>query len=295
MSVALQDRLAGAVWGHLVGDAMGVPYEFKPSPPTVEWGHAGTWGQPPGTWSDDGALMLALLDSLLSVGFDPEDQARRSVRWFRNSEYAPGPRFDIGNATRAALARFEAGSAAGESGGVAEASNGNGSLMRILPVALLGRDLDSVHLADWARRASSVTHAHPRSRACCIAYCLLIQDALRGERPDLASALVATRRVADSTELAELDQIESFSTRSGDGYVVDCLWSAWDAFDGAPDYAATIERAIKYGNDTDTTAAVAGGLAGAWFGAAAIPPAWLTAMRGRPIADALVTRLVAVE
>ncbi|HEX9546834.1 MAG TPA: ADP-ribosylglycohydrolase family protein, partial [Acidimicrobiales bacterium] len=74
--IALPDRLAGGVWGHLVGDAMGVPYEFMPAVAIqrVEWGHRGTHGQPPGTWSDDGALMLALLDCLLSSGFDLEDQ-----------------------------------------------------------------------------------------------------------------------------------------------------------------------------------------------------------------------------
>src|SRR5260221_10416193 len=79
----IRDRLAGAVGRHLVGDAMGMPYEFLPPDAIgkVRWGHRGTHGQPPGTWSDDGGLMLALLDSLLSAGFDLEDQGRRALRW----------------------------------------------------------------------------------------------------------------------------------------------------------------------------------------------------------------------
>src|SRR5687768_15596387 len=82
-AVSLADRLAGGVMGHLVGDAVGVPYEFKPASAIgeVRFGATGPHGQPPGTWSDDGALMLALLDSLLSCGFDTTDQGRRAVEW----------------------------------------------------------------------------------------------------------------------------------------------------------------------------------------------------------------------
>ena len=92
--VSLGDRLAGAVWGHLVGDAQGVPHEFDMVDPH---------GQPPGTWSDDGALMLALLDSLISVGFDPEDQGRRALAWADAGAYTPDGdgMFDIGGATSA--------------------------------------------------------------------------------------------------------------------------------------------------------------------------------------------------
>ena len=95
--------MRGAVYGHLVGDAIGVPYEFSASDPNrvVEVRGHGAHNQPPGTWSDDGALMLALLDSLLSVGFDPEDQARRALAWWDAGAYTPDGDggFDIGNAT----------------------------------------------------------------------------------------------------------------------------------------------------------------------------------------------------
>jgi ADP-ribosylglycohydrolase len=117
-------RLAGAVWGHLVGDAVGVPYEFLlPSAiGEVRFGARGTHGQPPGTWSDDGALLLALLDSLLSVGFDPADQGRLFLAWQEQGAYTPdgdGP-FDIGNATSEALRRLQRGVAAEQAGHVGE-------------------------------------------------------------------------------------------------------------------------------------------------------------------------------
>src|SRR5688500_6527211 len=111
-AISLADRLAGAVMGHLVGDAVGVPYEFKLAAAIgeVRFGATGTHGQPPGTWSDDGALMLALLDSLLTCGFDTTDQGRRAVEWFRRGAYTPdGTVFDSGNATREAIAALERG------------------------------------------------------------------------------------------------------------------------------------------------------------------------------------------
>jgi len=118
----LASRLAGGVWGALVGDALGVPFEFR-SPDSLrsEWIRmvgGGTYGQPAGTWSDDGALTLALLDSLLSGGFDPADQARRYLAWYEDGTYTPdgdGP-FDVGGTTRVALERIRAGTAAESAG-----------------------------------------------------------------------------------------------------------------------------------------------------------------------------------
>src|SRR5688572_12046376 len=126
MVLTLADRLAGAVWGHLVGDAVGVPYEFQ-SPDrigTVEFRGGGFHGRPPGTWSDDGALMLATLDSLLrddatpESRFDTADQARRFLAWADEGAYTPDGegRFDIGNATSAGLAALRRGAPAEQAG-----------------------------------------------------------------------------------------------------------------------------------------------------------------------------------
>ena len=113
-----------------------MPYEFGPPVPAedVEFGRAGTHGQPPGTWSDDGAMLLALLDSLLTVGFDPADQGARYLAWADDGAYTPDGdgRFDIGNATSAALDRIRRGVPAEEAGGDAT-TLGNGSLMRTMP------------------------------------------------------------------------------------------------------------------------------------------------------------------
>ncbi len=179
-------RLVGGVWGHLVGDAVGVPYEFRDADQVgdVRWGETGTHDQPPGTWSDDGALMLALLDSLTAkgVGFDVEDQGRRALAWWRDGAYTPDGDgcFDIGGTTSMALRAIEDGTPAADAGPTDEWSCGNGSLMRILPVALVGRDLDAAALIDQACRASRVTHGHPRCQVACALYVLAARNLLRG-------------------------------------------------------------------------------------------------------------------
>src|SRR5688572_30358442 len=123
---SLADRLAGAVWGHLVGDAVGVPYEGEDARliREVRFGARGSHSQPPGTWSDDGALMLALLDSLLEKGFDTTDQASRALAWYRDGAYTPDHdgRFDVGGATATALRRFASGTVAEEAGPTDERS-----------------------------------------------------------------------------------------------------------------------------------------------------------------------------
>ena len=295
--ITLTDRLEGAVWGHLVGDALGVPYEFGPPRPaeSIRWGHAGTYGQPPGTWSDDGGLMLALLDSLLSSGFDLEDQARRALAWRDGPDYKPGGRFDIGGTTHSALSRFKAGAAAEAAGGDRESDNGNGSLMRILPLALVRRSTSDAELVSEAMRASSVTHAHPRSQLTCALYSLALRRLLNGDEPaqSISVASTALAQLVEPIQKHELGLVLHYSTRSGSGYVVDTFWSAWDAFSGAGDYAAAVTRAVAYGNDTDTTACVTGGLAGAYWGIEALPAEWRASMRGADIVDPLVARLTA--
>jgi len=325
--------LSGAVWGHLVGDAVGVPYEFRRPDQigAIEFGASGAHGQPPGTWSDDGALMLALLDSLLrqvapaghgagdapgreklpdsARQFDPQDQAARFVAWADLRNYTPDGDglFDIGGTTARALDRLRKGIPAGEAGPTERDSNGNGSLMRILPLALVGRDLEVARLVDWAHRASRITHGHAVSQAACALYVLAARELLHfwiepgaGDRRAALAAASSTLReqyesaggVEQSPLLAALDLIEGWTERHGRGYVVDSFWSAWDAFAGASSYRDAIERAVRYGHDTDTTACITGGLAGIYWGLEGIPREWLERMRGREIAEPLVARLI---
>ena len=283
---------------------MGVPYEFsKPEAiRSVDFRGYGSHHQPPGTWSDDGSLMLAQLDSLLVAGFDPADFGRRAVAWFRRHLYTPDGdgRFDIGTTTRVALEALESGAAPTSAGPADEGSCGNGSLMRILPLALVERDLPDEVLVDHAHQLSRVTHGNPRTQVACALYLLVARRLLGGSPRADALGWGRTRlheiyRSEGRAEslLAALDHLEAWPERAGRGRVWDSFWSAWDAFASAADYGETIERAIRYGNDTDTTAAIAGGLAGIRFGVGGIPGDWLAHMRGRDIVSPLVDGLVA--
>ena len=171
----MTDKIRAAVYRHLVGDAIGVPYEFSRHIESVELRGHGTHDQPPGTWSDDGALMLALLDSVLSVGFDPEDQGRRALAWADAAAYTPDGdgAFDIGGGTAGALSRIRAGVPAVNAGGTGDRDQGNGSLMRILAIALVDPPDDDAELVERAHLAGRVTHGHPNCQTACALYVLV--------------------------------------------------------------------------------------------------------------------------
>jgi protein-tyrosine phosphatase len=188
-----------------------------------------------------------------------------------------------------------------QAGPADEGSCGNGSLMRILPLALVDRELPARKLVERAHRASKVTHGHHRPQVACALYVLIGRDLLAG-RVDRAQVLVDAqaelRGLYESADfapdyLAALDHLEAWTERQGRGRVWDSFWSAWDAFAGADSYRQAIDRAIAYGNDTDTTAAIAGGLAGIYWGIDGIPAEWLAGMRSRDIVAPLVARLLA--
>lgn len=303
------ERLEGAIWGHLVGDALGVPYEFRAPSEVggVTFGAPGGHRQPPGTWSDDGALMLALLDSLLAedgapggptVRFDLADQASRILAWHERSAYTPDgdPPFDIGHATRAAISALQRGVPPEASGSTLADSMGNGSLMRVLPIPLAGRGESDSTLVAWAATASAVTHGAPLARAACALYVLLARRLLvDGADPGaaLAGATESLRNEAAGTTLEDgLRELLAWRRCTGSGHVADAFWSAWQAFADAASYEEAVVRAVRLGHDTDTTAAIAGGLAGIRWRIGGIPPAWLASMRGREVAGPLVDRLL---
>ncbi len=300
------DRTAGAIYGHLVGDAIGVPYEFRTDVDTVELRGGGSHGQKPGTWSDDGALMLALLDSLLSVGFDPEDQARRALAWADDGAYPPDGdgRFDIGGATAAALDRIRGGVEATDAGGTGERDQGNGSLMRILPIALVDAPDTAGALVRRAQLASRVTHGTVECQVACALYVLIARALLISDETDdrtdpeatLADCAERLRQVylGEDAYLTALDGLLEHRSKvktPGGGWVLDSFWSAWESFSKAESYRDAIERAVRLGNDTDTTAAIAGGLAGLRWGVEGIPDEWLGALRGRGLVEELLERL----
>lgn len=307
-------RRSGGVYGLLIGDALGVPYEFHraadvPARGAIEMDPPAGFprahrGVPPGTWSDDGAQALALLASLLDRdGLDPTDLGARFVAWYDDGAYAvDGLVFDVGIQTANAIRALKSGVSALDAGGTDERSNGNGSLMRVLPLALFHRGSDEA-LAEEAMRQSRVTHRHPRSQLCCALYVLWARGFLREARDPWADAVRVTRGViAVMDAAAERDFAEALEVHvrpdeapegHGSGYVVDTLRSARQIVETGVGYEDAVRAAIALGDDTDTTACVTGGIVGVRDGVDAIPLRWREALRGRELVDPLVERLLA--
>ena len=203
-----------------------------------------------------------------------------------------GKVFDIGIQTGAALNRLARGESPATSGLNGERNNGNGSLMRSLPLALLHHG-DDASLVALAHLQSSVTHAHPRSQACCALYCLWARHEIAGHSAPWETAVEALRSIyqADVAHRIELEEvILPGSAPGGSGYVVDSLHSARHAC-LATTYEEVIQSAIALGNDTDTTACIAGGIAGIRHGKSGIPAAWRDSFRGTEILLPLLGRI----
>jgi len=309
-TLSRRDRLAGGLVGLLVGDALGVPYEFTlpaevPEARYIELeppagflrSHAGT---PPGTWSDDGAQALCLLASVLhNDRLDVEDFGRRLVNWNDHGYMTPDGRvFDVGIQTSRALQVIRSGRPGVTAGGASEGDNGNGSLMRVLPLALWHVGSDKQLVRD-AFLQSLPTHGHVRSQVCCAIYVLWARRLLDGQEVEAAwlDAVRTTRAlVADSPEAVQQLEFhvrpDGDATGRGTGYVVDALRSARQV-QSAGDYEAIVRAAIRLGNDTDTTACIAGGIAGIRFGLAGIPPRWREGLQGRDVVEPLLNQLLA--
>ncbi|WDL98454.1 ADP-ribosylglycohydrolase family protein [Alicyclobacillus sp. ALC3] len=303
------DRIRGGFWGLLVGDALGVPYEFRPShkipahddiemePPVGynrEYPHI-----KPGTWSDDGAQALCLLDSLLEKeALHIRDFADRLVSWKENGLWAVDRLvFDVGNQTRDAIKELKAGVSPTRSGFVNPNGKGNGALMRVLPLALWHQGNDAQLIED-AHTQAIVTHGHITNQVCCALYCVWARRLMQGHDIDASYELaIATLRVhyGETSEywrdLETVVRASETPITDGSGYVVSTLNAARLALREST-YEGVVRKAISFGIDTDTNAAVAGGLAGIRDGIQAIPSRWLEMMRGKELAQPLLERLV---
>jgi ADP-ribosylglycohydrolase len=304
--ISFHDRLEGGIFGLLIGDALGVPYEFhvpEALPPLADIemtppaqfprAHARV---PPATWSDDGAQALILLASLLDhSALDMQDFGTRLVAWYQNGYMAVDQDvFDVGIQTSQAIQRMIAGTPAAAAGSADEQANGNGSLMRVLPLALWHRGSDRALVED-AQRQSSVTHGHARAQVCCALYCLWARRILHNVDEPWHDAVVALRGIygRDSQEHAELEQAirpDDQPEGHGSGYVVDSLRSARWALQ-AGSFEQVVKAAISLGHDTDTTACIAGGIAGIRDGIGALPQRWRVQLRGTELVEPLVDRL----
>jgi ADP-ribosylglycohydrolase len=300
-------RLKGGLYGLLIGDALGVPYEFHPAsaipprqlidmtpPANFRRAHATV---KPGTWSDDGAQALCLLDSLLEKnGLDLTNLATKFIAWADEGYLAVDGRvFDIGSQTSYAFESLKSGISPERAGRSGERDNGNGSLMRVLPLALWHQGNDE-ELVNMAHIQSVVTHGHPHSQVCCAFYVLVAKRLLDGL--GMAEAWQSAEeglakiygRAPHASALAYVLSLKT-SPPGGSGHVVDSLWSARNACQQST-YAGVVKAAISLGNDTDTTACIAGGLAGIHFGFDAIPLRWLDILRGRDLVKPLEKQLL---
>lgn len=253
------DKLKDAIFGFAIGDALGVPYEFK-ARDTFKCEKMignGTWNQPMGTWSDDTSMVLATMDSLSSGYLDKSDLMNKFLSWYKYGNYTPyGVCFDIGRATKFALTTFEACGDTSLCGGTSEQDNGNGALMRILPFAFLNCD------ADLIDGVSALTHNTSKSKFACEMYVELCKTLIKGTFDPFNPYICMIRQMSR-------DQVRST------GYVLDSLVAAIWCFSITDNYKDCVLTAVNLGNDTDTIAALAGALAGLHYGYDAIPKEWI--------------------
>lgn len=253
------------IMGLVVGDALGVPFEFKERDTfkcTDMIGY-GTHCQPVGTWSDDSSMTIATMESLARKGeIDLADIMKNFYKWLFHGIFTPyGKVFDVGCTTSRAIKSYlYTEKKPEESGGDGEMDNGNGSLMRILPLAFVECFCEDIS------NVSALTHAHEISKRCCVIYVNIAERLLKGATKEEACDLLYY--------IKERNRNEIRST----GYVVDTLEAALWCFLNTESYKDCVLTAVNLGNDTDTVAAVAGGLAGIYYGIGGetgIPEEWI--------------------
>lgn len=305
------EKIKAVMIGHAVGDALGVPVEFCSreeiaEDPVTDMRGFGSYPMPAGAWSDDTSMSLCALDSLSKGVIDHDEIMDNFVRWASNDEFTPtGEMFDIGRTCLTAIRNFLEvdGRPALECGLTDERSNGNGSLMRIHPFALyafvkggtLGKSLDII------REGSIMTHAHPRTIYACGIYAMVFWEILKGtDKAKVLSEIENAAVLFDGSYPEESDHFEwafhkKLASKSADeisssGYVVHTLEAALWCLLTTNSYKECVLKAVNLGEDTDTVAAVAGGLAGAMYGYDAIPEEWRNTLIRREYIEEMCER-----
>ena len=305
----LQDKQRGCLLGMAVGDALGAAVEFQPPgtfEPVTGYRAGGPHGLEPGEWTDDTSMALALADSIATTGWDLDDQARRYVAWWTKGEYSVNGRcFDIGNTVSSALAKFDQTKDASTSASTSERASGNGSIMRLAPVPI--RFLDHFpdqleKLASLAVESSLPTHASPQCLSACRYMAIVLAGLMQGmDRDDVLSAnWEPLQRLRASEPLYhEVDAVAAGSFRElqppaiqGNGYVVKSLEAALWAFHDAQDFRQAVLKAVNLGDDADTTGAVCGQFAGAYWGENRVPKEWLDGLVRQDMIEQALTGLL---
>jgi ADP-ribosyl-[dinitrogen reductase] hydrolase len=299
------DRIRGALIGLAVGDAVGTTVEFeRPGtfPPVTDMIGGGRFKLEPGQWTDDTSMALCLAESLVECnGFDARDQMDRYVRWWRDGHHSSkGECFDIGGTTRRALARY---TRTGDpfAGSTDPQTAGNGSLMRLAPVAMFFADRAEEGIAACGE-SSRTTHAAVEAIDACRYFGGLLIGAMQGAPKDELLSPLYTPAPGEWERRPLTSKIAGVASGSfarkappeirGSGYVVESLEAALWAFSTTNDFRDGCLAAVNLGDDADTTAAIYGQIAGAVYGEKAIPAKWVASLaKGELISD-LARRLL---
>lgn len=303
-----KDKILGGLCGAIVGDALGVPVEFKTRDevrrnPITGMRGSGTFNLPPGSWSDDSSLLLCTAESLLN-GFDTNSMGELFIRWLTESYWTPhGDTFDVGSSTMSSIGRMIRELPPEEAGGRSENDNGNGSLMRILPVGIFFARQPVEELLTYVHRASSLTHRHPRALMACGFYCLMVSALLQGFTADEAYLYAAEQSTIYYAKLPYAEELPHFerlfstlvksvpekAIKSG-GYVIHTLEASVWCLLNSKSFDEAVLKAVNLGEDTDTTGCVTGGLAGVYYGLNSIPIDWLDVIARREDIDKILSQ-----
>ena len=279
-------KVKDGIIGLLIGDALGVPVEFSERKylekhPVKDMLGEGMHDKPAGTWSDDTSMTLATMASIVDKkAIDYEDIMENFCLWNELKIYWQTPCFDTGITTQNALDEYRSGTPALECGLDGERDNGNGSLMRILPMAYIPNiDYETIE------NVSGLTHAHKRSKISCVLYVEIARSMLENDDLTIDEHIeIASNKIkeyyAESEELKHFkrifeDDLNNVDTISSKGYVIYTFESVIYCLKNTDNYKDAVLKAINLGQDTDTTAAICGGLAGIYYGYDQIPIDWI--------------------
>ena len=296
--------IKSAIFGHAVADALGVPVEFKSRKalkenPVVDMRGYGTYNVPKGTWSDDTSMTLCTLESITEKGkIDLKDIMERFAKWRCFGYMTPfDDCFDIGNATYLAISSYLEGNEF-PYGRNDEYSNGNGSLMRIIPPILFHhfKKHSPIKRRDDIHNVSELTHPHTRSVLACGIYDFILDEIIKnptkeGIKIGLSNAwgcykCTEEMKTYDRLFRYDFEKLDESEIKSS-GYVVDTLEAAIWCLLNTSSYKECVLKAINLGEDTDTVGAIAGGLAGVLYGYASIPMEWLDSLVKREMIEKL--------
>lgn len=315
----MKNTVKAGIFGVCIGDALGVPVEFRSREqlkrsPVTTMRSMGSHRQLAGTWSDDSSLTLCLADSLCK-GYDLEDMALKFLQWYNAELWTPHGRvFDIGIATSQAIQRISKGVFPTLCGGNSEFDNGNGSLMRILPLVFYIKDFPIEKRFNIVKDVSSITHGHIRSVLACFIYLEFALELLK--KKDKWEAYRAMQKTVqqflDNNPICSQNEMDKFhrilelkvgdydtqpihtleeNDISSSGYVLHSLEASLWCFLNSESYPEAVLKAVNLGEDTDTTGAITGGLAGLYYGFGSIPEEWVAQLVRKEDIEKLCMRL----